>query len=78
MILSNSHVIRAMNEQSYETIEVTGPQMVMVMKLITFAWNVYDSRRPSEVSKHFLRSSVYPSSLVVEILVMLILLCDDV
>jgi lysophospholipid acyltransferase len=38
-----------MNEQSYETIEVTGPQMVLVMKLTTFAWNAFDGRRPSEV-----------------------------
>jgi hypothetical protein len=35
---------------SYETMEVTGPQMVLVMKLTTFAWNVHDGRRPSEVS----------------------------
>jgi len=29
--------------------EVTGPQMVLVMKLSTFAWNVYDGRRKEEV-----------------------------
>jgi len=29
--------------------EVTGPQMVLVMKLTTFAWNVVDGRRPAEV-----------------------------
>ncbi|EEB97799.1 hypothetical protein MPER_02808 [Moniliophthora perniciosa FA553] len=41
----NSHVIRAFYNFSYETIEVTGPQMVLVMKLTTYAWNVYDGRR---------------------------------
>lgn len=30
--------------------EVTGPQMVLTMKLTTFAWNVYDGRRKEEVS----------------------------
>ena len=44
-----SHVIRAVYGLSYETFEVTGPQMVLVMKLTTFAWNVYDGRRPIEV-----------------------------
>jgi len=29
--------------------EVTGPQMVLTMKLTTFAWNVYDGRRKTEV-----------------------------
>ena len=29
--------------------EVTGPQMVLTMKLTTFAWNVYDGRRKVEV-----------------------------
>jgi hypothetical protein len=34
---------------SYETFEITGPQMVLIMKLTTFAWNVWDGRRPIEV-----------------------------
>ena len=29
--------------------EVTGPQMVLTMKLTTFAWNVFDGRRKAEV-----------------------------
>ena len=29
--------------------EVTGPQMVLTMKLSTFAWNVYNGRRKIEV-----------------------------
>ena len=49
MIMVTSHVIRAVYGLSYETFEVTGPQMVLVMKLTTFAWNVYDGRRPIEV-----------------------------
>ena len=46
---SNSHIIRAFFDLSYETMEVTGPQMVLVMKLTTFAWNVHDGRRSAEV-----------------------------
>jgi hypothetical protein len=32
-----------------DDLEITGTQMVLVMKLSTFAWNVYDGRRPEEV-----------------------------
>ena len=46
---SDSHIIRAFFNLGYETVEVTGPQMVLVMKLTTFAWNVHDGRRPAEV-----------------------------
>lgn len=45
----SSHVIRAIYGLSYETFEVTGPQMVLTMKLTTYAWNVWDGRRPVEV-----------------------------
>lgn len=47
-----SHVLRALLNQSYETYEITGPQMVLTMKLTTFAWNVYDGRRSKEVRFH--------------------------
>lgn len=47
-----SHVLRAIFQWSYETFEVTGPQMVLVMKLTTFAWNVHDGRRPAQVRAH--------------------------
>ncbi|KAF8556285.1 MBOAT-domain-containing protein [Imleria badia] len=46
--LTINHVIRVVYGLSYETVEVTGPQMVLAMKLTTFAWNVYDDRRPKE------------------------------
>ncbi|KAJ3485015.1 hypothetical protein NLI96_g5245 [Meripilus lineatus] len=46
--LTLNHVIRAIYGLSYETFEVTGPQMVLTMKLTTFAWNVWDGRRPVE------------------------------
>ncbi|KAF8211544.1 MBOAT, membrane-bound O-acyltransferase family-domain-containing protein [Mycena galopus ATCC 62051] len=46
--LTVNHVIRSIFQFSYETLEVTGPQMVLVMKLTTFAWNVYDGRRRAE------------------------------
>ncbi|KAJ7672880.1 MBOAT, membrane-bound O-acyltransferase family-domain-containing protein [Mycena rosella] len=45
--LTVNHVIRSVYNLSYETLEVTGPQMVLTMKLTTFAWNVYDGRRPA-------------------------------
>lgn len=44
--LTINHVIRAIYGLSYETMEITGPQMVLTMKLTTFAWNVWDGRRP--------------------------------
>ncbi|KAF7775885.1 hypothetical protein Agabi119p4_4278 [Agaricus bisporus var. burnettii] len=46
--LTANHAIRAIYNLSYETVEVTGPQMVLTMKLTTFAWNVFDGRRPSD------------------------------
>ncbi|KAG6861485.1 hypothetical protein C0995_015912 [Termitomyces sp. Mi166 len=60
------HVIRAIYGFGYETMEITGPQMVLTMKLTTFAWNVWDGRRPAadldkwQVEK---RITVYPSLL---------------
>jgi hypothetical protein len=53
--LFESHVIRAVYGFSYETMEITGPQMVLTMKLTTFAWNVYDGRRKVEVRSLFFR-----------------------
>ncbi|KAK0498303.1 endoplasmic reticulum protein [Armillaria luteobubalina] len=44
--LTVNHTIRYLQAQSYETMDITGPQMVLTMKLTTFAWNVYDGRRP--------------------------------
>ena len=64
---SHSHIIRAVFQLSYETFEVTGPQMVLTMKLTTFAWNVYDGRRPVEVCCPLIpnmRTGSYKTSLV--------------
>lgn len=38
--------------------EVTGPQMVLVMKLTTFAWNVHDGRQSAEVGFWLISSSL--------------------
>ncbi|PAV20812.1 MBOAT-domain-containing [Pyrrhoderma noxium] len=46
--LMANHIIRAIFNWSYETFEITGPQMVLTMKLTTFAWNVYDGRQKPE------------------------------
>lgn len=40
-----NHAIRAWANIGYDTIEITGSQMVLTMKLTTFAWNVYDGRQ---------------------------------
>ncbi|KLO10167.1 MBOAT-domain-containing protein [Schizopora paradoxa] len=64
--LTVNHVIRAIFQWSYEKIEVTSPQMVLTMKLTTFAWNVYDGRRPvAELDKwqSEKRITQYPSLL---------------
>ncbi|KAH8113294.1 MBOAT-domain-containing protein [Phellopilus nigrolimitatus] len=64
--LTVNHIIRALFNMSYETFEITGPQMVLTMKLTTFAWNVYDGRRPVEdLDKWQLEKRVaeYPSLL---------------
>ncbi|KAG8218294.1 MBOAT, membrane-bound O-acyltransferase family-domain-containing protein [Butyriboletus roseoflavus] len=46
--LTINHLIRVVYGLGYETVEITGAQMVLTMKLTTFAWNVYDGRRPQE------------------------------
>ena len=44
-----SQVIRAVYGLTCDSIEITGPHMVLTMKLTTFAWNVYDGRRKLQV-----------------------------
>ncbi|KZT72694.1 MBOAT-domain-containing protein [Daedalea quercina L-15889] len=64
--LTLNHIIRAILGQSYETYEITGPQMVLAMKLTTFAWSVFDGRRPvEELDKYQTEKRVteYPSLL---------------
>ncbi|KAI9001313.1 MBOAT-domain-containing protein [Trametes punicea] len=64
--LTINHVIRALDDAGYETIEISGPQMVLTMKLTTFAWNVLDGRRPAdELDKWQTQQRVvdYPSML---------------
>ncbi|KAI0650143.1 MBOAT-domain-containing protein [Trametes meyenii] len=48
--LTINHIIRTLDQYAggYESIEISGPQMVLTMKLTTFAWNVFDGRRPAE------------------------------
>ncbi|KAG0700048.1 MBOAT, membrane-bound O-acyltransferase family-domain-containing protein [Suillus ampliporus] len=64
--LTINHIIRAFYNLSYETFEVTGPQMVLTMKLTTFAWNVWDGRTaPESLDKWQLQKRVtrYPTLL---------------
>ncbi|SCV72442.1 BQ2448_3979 [Microbotryum intermedium] len=44
--LAVNHVIRHFEKTGIETIEITGSQMVLCMKLISFAWSVYDGQQP--------------------------------
>ncbi|KAL8279887.1 hypothetical protein RQP46_007737 [Phenoliferia psychrophenolica] len=39
-----NHTIRHFNQTGIEVIEITGSQMVLVMKLISFAWSVHDGQ----------------------------------
>ncbi|KAI0303083.1 MBOAT, membrane-bound O-acyltransferase family-domain-containing protein [Russula brevipes] len=42
-----NHIERAIYGDPFDgSYNITGPQMVLVMKLTTFAWNVWDGRRP--------------------------------
>ncbi|KIY71758.1 endoplasmic reticulum protein [Cylindrobasidium torrendii FP15055 ss-10] len=43
--LTVNHVLRVYRDDSSAALDVTGPQMVLTMKLTTFAWNVHDGRR---------------------------------
>ncbi|KAI0269304.1 MBOAT, membrane-bound O-acyltransferase family-domain-containing protein [Gloeopeniophorella convolvens] len=44
-----NHIERAIWGDPFDgSYNITGPQMVLVMKLTTFAWNVWDGRRPAE------------------------------
>ncbi|KZT12889.1 MBOAT-domain-containing protein [Laetiporus sulphureus 93-53] len=64
--LTVNHIIRAIFDFGYETFEITAPQMVLTMKLTTFAWNVFDGRRPAEELDHWQmekRVTDYPSVL---------------
>ncbi|KAK4690004.1 hypothetical protein P7C73_g106, partial [Tremellales sp. Uapishka_1] len=45
-----SHIRRYVTSTPSSTIEITGSQMVLSMKLITFAWNVHDGRSPTELA----------------------------
>ncbi|WOO80133.1 Lysophospholipid acyltransferase [Vanrija pseudolonga] len=42
------HIYRTLNSIPTSTIEISGSQMVLVMKLTTFAWNVHDGRQKIE------------------------------
>ncbi|KAH8999427.1 MBOAT, membrane-bound O-acyltransferase family-domain-containing protein [Lactarius akahatsu] len=42
-----NHIDRALHGDPFDgSYNITGPQMVLVMKLTTFAWNTWDGRRP--------------------------------
>ncbi|CAG8513991.1 12266_t:CDS:2 [Acaulospora colombiana] len=45
--LSISHIHRQLNHLSYDRFDLTSSQMVLVIKLTSFSFNIYDGRRPS-------------------------------
>lgn len=53
LIADYRHLGRELGSVPVETIEISASQMVLVMKLTTFAWNVHDGRQSSEVGSHF-------------------------
>ncbi|KAH9999482.1 hypothetical protein BJV77DRAFT_1058480 [Russula vinacea] len=61
------HIERALYGDPFDgSYSITGPQMVLVMKLTTFAWNVWDGRRPIEDLDKWqmkMRVSKFPSLL---------------
>jgi len=62
-----NHVDRALHGDPFDgSYNITGPQMVLVMKLTTFAWNAWDGRRPAEDLDKWqmqMRVSKFPSLL---------------
>ncbi|KEI42328.1 uncharacterized protein L969DRAFT_14532 [Mixia osmundae IAM 14324] len=46
--LTLNHIHRYFSNTSLDVIEITGSQMVLVMKLSHYAWNAYDGTRPLE------------------------------
>ncbi|CAG8601371.1 12798_t:CDS:10 [Ambispora leptoticha] len=48
--LSISHIYRQLSRTSSDKFDLTGPQMILVIKLTTFAYNVYDGQKPTQVS----------------------------
>jgi hypothetical protein len=49
-LIFRSHIINYIYGIPATEIEVTFTQMVMVMNLTTFAWNVHDGRQKADVS----------------------------
>lgn len=54
-----NHIKRSVLGLPASTIEITGSQMVLVMKLSTFAWNIHDGKRKEEVRSSILRARTY-------------------
>ena len=46
--LSISHMIRQYEDYGGYTLDYTGPQMILVLKLTSFAFNVYDGKRKDQ------------------------------
>lgn len=54
--LATSHFkAQFFNEYDSSKIDITGAQMVMVMKLSSFGWSIYDARQPSETLTDYTR-----------------------
>ncbi len=61
--LTLNHIFRTLASSGYEVVDITGTQMVLTMKLTTFAWNVYDGRRQPSVSttrNYLVPMPIYP------------------
>ncbi|CAB4445759.1 unnamed protein product [Rhizophagus irregularis] len=59
--LSINHIYRQFNHITYDKYDTTGPQMVLVIKLTSFAFNVFDGRRPNKELTPYQKSKAITS-----------------
>lgn len=43
-----NHIYRTLNKVNWGDFDITGPQMVLTLKLTSYAWSIWDGRRPAE------------------------------
>lgn len=57
-LLSTHVILQFFNDYDATVIDITGAQMVMVMKLSAFGWNVHDAKVPKEQLTEYTRARV--------------------
>ncbi|GBB99659.1 hypothetical protein RclHR1_00360008 [Rhizophagus clarus] len=59
--LSINHIYRQLDRTTYDKYDSTGPQMVLVIKLTSFAFNIFDGRKPIKELTPYQRSKAITS-----------------